>query len=166
MAGLPAEIQRGIFIHREIDRLTDTHPVVKKSVRLFQPSQKKYSPVVVDIAYDYFLTKHWGNFHNAEIQEFADKTYSILDQYKGYYPGKLQSILPKMLQDNFLLSCANETRIRKTFERVSKRATFENEIHRAFDDLQSSEGELEEHFHNFFPELIQAVECFSQKQYK
>jgi len=69
-----------------------------------------------------------------------------------------------MIDDNFLLSCENESRMRKTFERVSKRATFENAFHQAFDDLQIIEAELCGHFHLFFPELITAVGCFFNMQ--
>ena len=52
-------VQRGIHLHRAIDAFTDAHPVVKQSTKRLHPFHHKYSPVIVDVYYDFLLAKNW-----------------------------------------------------------------------------------------------------------
>jgi len=49
-------VQKGIALHRKIDSYTDVHPIVKQGTKLMQPYHSKYSPVVIDVFYDYLLS--------------------------------------------------------------------------------------------------------------
>ena len=60
----PESIQQGILMHREIDTFTDNHPTVSNSKNLIRKYQKKYTPVVIDIFYDYFLASNFNNYSN------------------------------------------------------------------------------------------------------
>jgi acyl carrier protein phosphodiesterase len=140
-------------MHREIDRFTDQHPQVKESIALFRPTQRKYSPVVVDILYDYFLTKFWHNYHPQNLPEFISETYATLSRFQSIFPEKLQLLFPRMIEDDFLMSCKNQERLTRTFERLGNRASFAHQFHRAIDDLQFFEEDVTTHFTLFFPEL-------------
>ena len=43
------EIQRGIFLHREIDTFTDNHQIVRKSKRRLHQRYRHYDGVIIDI---------------------------------------------------------------------------------------------------------------------
>jgi acyl carrier protein phosphodiesterase len=62
-----AGVQRGIWLHREIDAFTDSHPIVKQSTKRLHPFHHKYSPVIVDVYYDYLLAKNWDSFFELKI---------------------------------------------------------------------------------------------------
>ena len=50
------EIQRGILLHRRIDDYTDSHDIVLGSKDLIRHHQNKFTPVVMDVFYDYFFS--------------------------------------------------------------------------------------------------------------
>ncbi len=52
-------IQRGILLHREIDRYTDDHEVVIKTKERLRPKYHHYAPVISDVFYDHFLASLW-----------------------------------------------------------------------------------------------------------
>lgn len=155
-------IQKGIFLHRKIDSFTDTHSEVFQANSIIRASQGKYSPVVTDIYFDHFLIINWTSYSDSKLPDFSNNVYTVLDKYMDIYPEKLKDIVPLMIRDNFLLSCENEVRLRKTFERIAKRANFPNQFHRAYDDLTAHNEEIEKHFKVFFPELNDMVKSFCE----
>jgi len=65
------EIQKGIFLHRQIDTYTDLHPMVKKGTHRLQKYHRKYSPVIVDVFYDYLLANNWERYSGKAWMIFA-----------------------------------------------------------------------------------------------
>lgn len=61
-------VQRGIQLHRAIDTFTDAHPIVKRSTKRLHPFHHKYSPVIVDVYYDFLLAKNWNNFFELKMK--------------------------------------------------------------------------------------------------
>jgi acyl carrier protein phosphodiesterase len=159
---LPETIQKGIELHKKIDHFTDNNDEVRKTTRLFYPTQSKYAPVVVDILFDYFLTKNWDSYSSIPIVEFVNQTYVKLAVHEEHFPTRLKTLFPKMVADDFLMSCKNEERLVKTLTHVSKRAKFQNRIHTAFDDMQIHYERLDQCFNTFFPALITEVNQFCQ----
>ncbi|MGB5646129.1 MAG: ACP phosphodiesterase, partial [Muriicola sp.] len=68
---LPATIQKGIILHREIDTFTDAHPIHKKSSKRLHPTQGHYSGVVIDVFYDHFLAKNWAQYSEEPLETFV-----------------------------------------------------------------------------------------------
>ena len=68
---LSEEILRGVKLHRKIDDLTDSHPVFIDHKRSLYPHFRKYSPVVLDIVYDYLLESNWSIFSDEHFEDFS-----------------------------------------------------------------------------------------------
>lgn len=68
---LDPAIQRGILLHRAIDRFTDTHPVVRRSKQRAQTVTGRYASVVIDVFYDHFLARDWAFHHAMSLPEYA-----------------------------------------------------------------------------------------------
>ncbi len=49
-------IRNGIFLHRDIDRFTDSHPQFILSKNRLAPNYRKYAGVIVDMYYDQLCT--------------------------------------------------------------------------------------------------------------
>jgi acyl carrier protein phosphodiesterase len=159
---LPESIQKGVRLHKKIDHFTDSHKDVRKTIQLFYPTQSKYAPVVVDILFDYFLTKNWSVYSVNPISVFVQQSYHSLSICQEFFPEKLKTLFPRMVADDFLMSCKNEERLMKTLSHVSKRAKFENKMHSAVDDMKVHYENLNENFNKFFPDLISEVNQFCQ----
>jgi acyl carrier protein phosphodiesterase len=50
-------IRKGIQLHKQVDRYTDLHDIVRKSKQLISPVNKRYAGIIVDVFYDHFLAK-------------------------------------------------------------------------------------------------------------
>jgi len=159
----PKKIVKGIMLHRHIDHYTDTHPEVLKSTRKLRARHKKYSPVVIDVFYDYILSKNWADYSDVSLRDFSDKIYSIILEHKYMYPMHLQDISERLVEDDFLIQYGKKSGMKKTFLRISKRAKFASNMATAFDDLENDYDSISEGFHNFFPDLIMEVNDYESK---
>ena len=157
---LPPYLKQGIELHKSIDHFTDHHPEVKKCILLLRPTQGKYTPVVVDILLDYFLIKNWNLFSGESFEIFKNKVYDHLLSVSDSFPEKLKMSLPKMINNDFLMSCHNEERLNKTFDHLSKRVHFPHNFGSVTADLKANSEALESHFLSFFPDLISHVQPF------
>jgi acyl carrier protein phosphodiesterase len=153
----PDEVRKGIELHRFIDHFTDHHVVVLNSIRRIHDSQEKYSGVVVDILYDHFLAANFSSFSATPLQDFSQKTYSVLQSNLNTLPEGVHYFLPFMIERNWLLNYATIDGIGRALSGLSKRVKYENNMHAAVLDLQKHYPDLESDFRIFFPELMKAV---------
>jgi len=157
---LEPNILLGVALHKKIDAYTDGHPDVRAAVKLLHPTQGKYAPVTLDILFDFFLIKNWEKYSTENMFVFTNRIYEMLESKRDHFPLKLREKLPLMIADDFLMSCKNEERLKKTFERVGKRAKFSNSFHAAHDDLNTHFEILDTHFNSFFPDLLAHISDF------
>ena len=68
---LDPAMQRGILLHRAIDRFTATHPVIRRSKQRAQTVTGRYASVVIDVFYDHFLARDWAFHHAMSLPEYA-----------------------------------------------------------------------------------------------
>lgn len=160
----PNDIKKGILLHREIDSFTDSHEIVKKSTAYFHSTQHKYAPIVVDIIYDYFLIKHWRNYHPKTFQLFKEDCYQLFSLNYDNFPVKLQEMLDYLLRYDWFENYSTIEGIQKTLTGISKRVNFENNLDNTTPIIYQFEAEIEKDFSNFFPELVQFSQDFIQSK--
>ena len=73
--GYPTTIGKGIRIHRNIDKFTDSHPIVQLSKKRLRPNYRKYAGVIVDMFYDHLLAVDWHTYSPIPLASFAEKAY-------------------------------------------------------------------------------------------
>jgi len=156
---LPDGIQKGIQLHRHIDSFTDSHKVVFRTKNRVRETFGKYAPVVVDVYYDYCLSKHWNRYSDQSMQSMADFAYSALLEQKEWLHPKLLKYLPVMIERNWLTSYKTYKGIQFTFDNLAKRAIYDKNFHLASKVLKKQEDEILDDFDVFFPELIQSTEA-------
>jgi acyl carrier protein phosphodiesterase len=151
-------IARGIQLHRDIDRFTDTHPVVHNSVACLQPEQGMFAGIVVDVVYDYFLLKHWHRFTDEPVEAFLDTAYTSLNRMDWDFPEKYRSVIPRMIESNWLLSYRTLDGIHYALSRMSSRLNSRfpkgTNMHAAINSIRHCYDVLDRNFLAFFPELI------------
>lgn len=159
----PLSIQNGILLHRAIDSFTDNHPIVKKSCSYFHESQSKYSPIIIDLIYDYFLIKHWRKFHPISFQQFKENCYDLFHYNYDNFPDTLKEIIDHLLRYDWFENYSTIEGIQKTLNGISKRTKFENNLTSATKTIQNHLQNLEEDFLTFFPELVEFCKNYIQK---
>lgn len=151
------EIVRGIKLHHEIDRYTDTHPIVLETKMRLRPTQGKYSPVVADILYDHFLSANFYRYSEISIEQFAENTYALLLENNAILPVAIQRMLPYMIEHNWLVAYGKREGLQKVFNGMSRRAKFENNMKNSVADLYKHYTLFEKDFEVFFAELQKHV---------
>ncbi len=158
-------VKRGIMLHRDIDAFTDTHPVVKQSTKRLHPFHHKYSPVIVDIYYDFLLAKNWEKYAvgdpsvwNDNLRGFVDKMYKILTNRHLELPLKLRNRLPYMIEDDWLMRYTTYQGLNEAFLRIEKAAAFPGNFGNAARHLEMFLTEFDAEFNLFFPDLQRHVE--------
>jgi acyl carrier protein phosphodiesterase len=150
----PENVQKGIRLHREIDRYTDSHPIFKNSVKQLQPTFRKYSVVIVDIYYDHFLAKNWEQYSKTDLKSFAATVYRILMKRYRLLPQRTKRALPYMIAQNWLVGYANLSDLHRIFSGMSRRARFDSGMENSVEYLKAHYEIFEKDFFSFFPAII------------
>lgn len=151
---LPKDVKIGLLMHRQIDSLTDSHPVVKECKELFYPNFGKYSPIVIDVLFDHYLVKNWEIFTEEAFDAFRPRVYKSLKSYLDIQPEYLQGMINSMIEFDWLKQYKENWGLEKAFLNLNKR------INKPEIDLRLSLKEFEEHYYfinekflEFFEEL-------------
>lgn len=154
---LPEEIQRGVILHRRIDDYTDSHHEVEKTKIRLRENYGKYAPVISDVFYDYALGNNWENYSNKELKAFSSEIYATLKRSKHSFPEMARITLEYMSANDWLYHYSTYYGIEMALKGLSRRATFETNMHEAIADLKSDEELIEEEFKSFFVDLQEHV---------
>lgn len=153
------EIIHGIRLHREIDRFTDLHPVVKESQLLLKPVFFRYSSVITDMFFDYFLAKNWSTYHSIPLEKFSQEVYGVIEEYLPLLPDKFKNAFKYMKNQNWLVAYGTEQGIQRALTGISNRTTFKSNLENATSHLMLHHEKFQRYFGTFFPELV----VFSQE---
>ncbi len=74
LSAYPAEVERGIRIHRRVDALTDRHPLLQAHRQGFAPASRRYAGIVLDLAGDYALTQDWARYSDESLPAFCARS--------------------------------------------------------------------------------------------
>lgn len=69
--GLPAEVERGVRLHRAIDRASDAHAAHHALRASFDAPYRRYAGILVDIGFDYSLARTWPRYADEALERFA-----------------------------------------------------------------------------------------------
>lgn len=153
-------IRHGILLHREIDRYTDSYPLVKAAQTYLRPKFGHYSTVITDIFFDYFLATNWNMYSDQPLEEFIQDTFRILDLHESSFPPRFAKMYYWMKRDNWLLKYREVDGIRASLTGLSKRTRFNSKMESAHLSLIEREDEFELIFFAFFKDL----ETFAQRK--
>jgi acyl carrier protein phosphodiesterase len=156
----PGRISKGILMHREIDFFSDNNPVYLQSVHRLQPNYGKYSGIITDMFYDYFLANNWSTFSNISLEDFCINTYKILNKYIDKIPKESLAISTYMSRENWLLSYREKENIRGSLAGMSRRMKYYFPMDTAVVELEKNAELYNRDFLEFFPLLIEHIAPF------
>lgn len=153
-----SSLTAGIRLHRQVDRFTDEHEVVIACRNLFDPPQRRFAGIIVDVCFDHFLSFYWRKYSLDSRKDFISYSYQQLEQHADLLPEKLTRLLPIMIKEDWLEGYHRLEGVVFTLQRMATR------IHRA-DGLAQVELALDKHyfeldryFSEFFPDAISFVQ--------
>lgn len=157
LATLPEAVLLGIENHRLVDRLTDSFSPVKELRPLFSAKRRRFAGVITDIAFDYFLVKHWNNQQDGEFQDFVEQCYSGLSSQKQWMTPRMLKIVELMVEHDILTKYGTLDGIATTIDRVSERIRFKNTMAGGVVEFEQNYQQIEQVFFKLFKHLRQQV---------
>ena len=146
----PDNIKRGILLHRYIDSFTDNHPITKKSRKRITSNYNKYSGIVIDIFYDYFLASEWEKHYPAPLENYVEDVFGLLQSYYFTFPQGIKNWFPNFLRYNWLKTYSKIEGIETVLHRMSSRTSLPEYTDFAIEVLREQETELRIEFNDFF----------------
>ncbi len=150
---LPVDIYHGLQNHYRVDRLTDGHNDVKALRELISPKRRRFAGIITDIAFDYFLCKHWDNFMSQDFDEFAESCYTHFSDSFDDIPEPMQPAMARMIQYDWLHAYHTLEGVERAIDRVAERVRFKNELAGGIEDVEHNTDQIEACFLALFPEL-------------
>jgi acyl carrier protein phosphodiesterase len=154
------DLRKGILLHRSIDSFTDSHEIVKESSKKFHEKYGKFSPIIIDVVYDYFLIKNWKTYTELDFEEFVNDCYFLFHQEMPHFPSKLQNIVSHLLRYDWFHNYQTLEGIQETLRGIKNRSKFENNIDEAILEIQENYDALNQEFNEFYPELMEHCQIF------
>jgi acyl carrier protein phosphodiesterase len=151
----PEEVQKGIILHRSIDTYTDSHDIFRQSTKRLHEKYHHYAGVIVDIVYDHFLAKNWTKYSDEKLEDFINRFYQSLHENYPVLTEKTQSLMPTMIQENWLSSYQTVEGIHYILTQMDRRSKNLSKMQFASAELVEFYAEFEQEFTLFFEDIKQ-----------
>lgn len=156
-AGMPSDFLRGAACHKAIDAFTDSHPIVLASRRRLDARYRRFSGVLIDIFYDYFLARNWTTYEARPLDEYASAFYLDVRRRQLTLPADASTTLARILQHDLLGQYQRlegvEHSLRRISTYLSQRWGRPFELQTSIAELRAHESALAADFAAFFPQL-------------
>lgn len=149
----PLFIQKGIELHRLIDRYTDDHPATKEAKEVFRPRYRLYSGAFVDVVYDHFLAIDKNEFPEKTLYGFSLETYSTIEKQTEWLPERFAGMFPYMKQQNWLYNYRTKWGTSKSLTGVVRRSKHLDEAETAFSLFETHYQLLESCYRLFWTDV-------------
>ncbi|MEY4111410.1 MAG: hypothetical protein RLZZ46_1766 [Bacteroidota bacterium] len=146
------EIASGIRMHRAIDHFIDHHPIARLTANRFKPLLGKYSGVLTDMCYDYFLASRWNQYHTDLLSDFAENVYQTMNQHQHLMSEHARRIFLHMKTHNWLCKYETLEGMGIILNMMSARIGHKAALHEAVSIIESEERAIEHEFFQFMNE--------------
>jgi acyl carrier protein phosphodiesterase len=148
---------KGLAMHREIDRYTDQHPRFLQSKARLGP-QGRLKAVVVDITYDHLLAKNWQRYARMPLDDFIDHFQDLTQQVYANYPEEARQFLSRLIASGHLRHYQTFSGVEAAFRRVDHRLSMRALSRESAQDylplIKDRLDDIEQDFIQFMPDLI------------
>lgn len=125
---LPADLARGVALHRAIDHHAESHPAFCQSRNRVSAQRRRYAGVLVDVFYDHLLARQWAAVHPQPLEVFCASVYRLIEDRMGELPDTSHHALRMMAREDWLGSYAGIEGIADVLARMSRRARQPNPL--------------------------------------
>ena len=150
----PAPLERGIALHRAVDAWTDRHPEVRAAARRFDPSFRRYGPIMTDVIFDHFLARNWPRFGPCALDDFADYACGCVGEWGNTIPSSTRDAMRRMHANGTLMRYADPRFVIQVLEHLGTRLRRANPLAESGAQFTSRALLLEKHFEAFMPQLL------------
>ena len=149
---LPADIERGVELHRAIDAFTDSHPVVGQLRAEFPPELRRYAGILIDLGFDHYLSVHWSRFSDMPLGAFNRSVYSALQAQEWALSAGSRAMLRRLLEYDILARYRHWETVPASAARIGERLRGANPLTAIDRQLAPVRARMEAAFLAFYPD--------------
>ena len=127
---VPASVRRGILLHRHIDQFLDTLQEISQLREAFDPPFRRYSGIIIDLAFDHHLALRWKEFSSVRLRQFDRNVRALLARHKFLLPRGLTSFMRYADRRGLFAAYRSEDEILFSLHGIGRRLTRPNPLHR------------------------------------
>ncbi len=127
----PEDVRLGIKLHRHTDQYFDSLPEVVKLRKNFPASFRRYSGIIIDLAYDHELAKRWENYAGQSLEHFDQEIYALLVRRDRLLPDRLRRFMSYASRRGLFSAYREKLEILYSLRGVGSRLSRPNPLHRA-----------------------------------
>jgi len=130
LASYPNDVRLGIELHRHIDQHTDSLPDIASLRERFPAPFRRYSGIVIDLAYDHELAKRWDDYSNVSLELFDQEVREMLARNNGLVPGRLHRFMAYADRRGLFAAYRDESEILRSLRGIGTRLSRPNPLYR------------------------------------
>ncbi len=154
----PPEVAKGIYLHRQIDSFTDSHPVINECIVKLRPAFGKHAGIVIDIFLDHLLARNWRNYSFEKLSSFTKRFHAVLLANFFLLPSQVKLFVPFLIQHKRLQSYASFEGVEKTLLIMTRHTSLPSGTAFALKILEDEYQFFDSAFNQFFPEIVHFTE--------
>ena len=150
----PNTWETGIRLHRRIDALTDSHPLVSDCLNALPTHYRRYGGIMLDVCFDHCLSLNWQAFHHQDLKAFNTQIYHSVLEYSNDYPSAAKRQI-RVLADHDVLSHMGQWQtIEAMLGRIGQRVKRNNPLAVCGPELARILPLINQQFTALYPQLI------------
>jgi acyl carrier protein phosphodiesterase len=160
---LPKAVRRGIRLHRYIDQHIDALPDVQLLREQFEPPFRRYSGIIIDLAFDHELAKSWSNYSAQTLEQFDLGVRSMLKKHDAVVPAQLRGFMSYADQRGLFATYREEDEILYSLKGLGRRLSRPNPLDRVREIWADVKPAISQGFIVVFPKMQESVSAWLQE---
>ncbi len=149
----PSHWEDGIWLHRRIDALTDSHPLVKECVSTLPGEYRRFGGIMMDVCFDHCLSRDWPDHDHRPLPSFTRYCYDALLAHREHFPAAAQRQIGFLAQHDILSMVAEWHNVEIMLERIGRRLKGANPLDECGPALLASLPTIEAQFRQLYAQL-------------
>ncbi|WP_454456146.1 acyl carrier protein phosphodiesterase [Thauera phenylacetica] len=154
---LPADLARGVALHRAIDAFAETHPAFRASRARVSAARRRYAGVLVNIFWDHLLARDWALHAGGPLASYCAGVYRQLSARRADLPASAHLALELMAREDWLGSYAGLEGIADVLARMGRRARQPNPLAGAEVEFVADPAGFAQDFADWLPDARRFV---------
>lgn len=157
LSGFPHGVEKGIRLHRYLDRFTDTHAALRVKRQTMSGLPRRFTGIVIDVLLDHYLALNWARHSDLSLELHAVNVHKALKQNHPILPERLKRFVHVLQKERILQNNVHLASIEATLERLSRRSSRFAPLALSAEQLEPIFAGLTDTFQGFYPELHHAA---------
>jgi acyl carrier protein phosphodiesterase len=127
----PGDVRLGIELHRHTDQFFDSLPDVANLRKYFPATFRRYSGIMIDLAYDHELANRWENYSSQSLEDFDREIHELLARNDRLLPDRLRRFMSYAGRRGLFAAYREKSEIMYSLRGIGSRLSRPNPLHRA-----------------------------------